>query len=74
MVLNGYASIGSNATEVIFKETFESSSPTQQSWSVNNPDNGVTWSLYQTNGNISGSISAGIRLYTYDNAPGERDF
>lgn len=74
LVLNGYASIGSNATEVIFIETFESSSPTQQSWSVSNPDNDVTWSLFQTSGNISGTTSAGIRLFTYDNAGGERDY
>lgn len=71
---NNYVSVGSNALEEIFYEDWETNSPTISSWGVSNPDNGNTWSLFTTGGNLSGTRSVGMRFFTYQNALGQRDY
>jgi PKD repeat protein len=51
-----------------FTEDFEGST----SFTVDNPDNGITWSLYSIGGTSPGSTAAGIDFFNY-NATGERD-
>lgn len=65
-----YITVGGKALP--FFETFESNSPTLNSWTSQNPDAATTWALYNTNGTIPGNTSAGINLYDYS-ATGQRD-
>ncbi|MBM3170132.1 MAG: S8 family serine peptidase [Bacteroidetes bacterium] len=74
LITTNYIAVGNNALEVIFKEDWEANSPTMASWGVSNPDNGNTWSLFTTGGNLSGSRSIGMRFFTYQNALGQRDY
>lgn len=69
---NNYVSVSNQGTQVIFYESFESNSPTIGNWTKTNPDNGITWELTTTAGNIAGTRSAGINLYNYQTA-GQRD-
>jgi PKD repeat protein len=53
-----------------FIEDFEG--PT--AFTVDNPDAGITWSLYQISGNSPGTTAAGIDFFAYSTAPaGQRD-
>jgi serine protease len=71
---SNYINVGTNALEEIFFENWEANSPTIASWGVSNPDNGNTWSLFTTAGNLSGTRSVGMRFFTYQNALGQRDY
>lgn len=51
-----------------FSEDFEGATQ----FTVDNPDNGVTWSLYTVGGSSPGSQAAGIDFFNY-NSTGERD-
>ena len=55
-----------------FTENFESNSLTTNSWSIDNPDNGLTWAIRTTAGNPPGTRSAHVNLYNY-NSQGQRD-
>lgn len=74
LTTSNYISVGTNALEEIFYENWEANSPTIGSWGVSNPDNGNTWSLFTTGGNLSGTRSVGMRFFTYQNAVGQRDY
>ncbi|MDA0930278.1 MAG: PKD domain-containing protein, partial [Bacteroidetes bacterium] len=74
LIASNYINVGTNALEEIFYENWEANSPTIGSWSVSNPDNGNTWSLFNTGGNLSGTRSVGMRFFTYQNAVGQRDY
>jgi len=74
LTATNYVNVGSNAQELIFFEDWEANSPTLPFWGVSNPDNGLTWSLFTTSGNLSGTRSIGMRFFTYQNAIGQRDY
>jgi photosystem II stability/assembly factor-like uncharacterized protein len=56
-----------------FTEDFEASSTTLSKWAINNPDNGITWSLATTAGNPSGTRSVSMNFYSY-NSTGQVDY
>ncbi len=60
---NGYITVGVNGT--ILSEDFESNSFTTNGWTLQNPDNGITWAISTTGGNAPGTRSAGINLFNY---------
>lgn len=70
--LNGYVDISPSGTDIFFTENFENGTLAASGWSVQNPDNSITWDIYNVTGATSGSRAAGINLYSY-NAPGQRD-
>ncbi len=55
-----------------YKETFEDDGFRTMGWSVENPDDDVTWELFQTGGTLPGDFSAGIDFSIYYTI-GERD-
>ncbi len=65
-----YITVGGRALP--FLETFESNSPTANSWTAENPDAATTWALYTTGGTTPGGTSAGINLFEYSST-GQRD-
>lgn len=52
-----------------FSEDFEGTAP---GWTVDNPDNGITWGLYTVAGNTPGTKAAGVDNFSYNSA-GQRD-
>ncbi|MCF8255953.1 MAG: S8 family serine peptidase [Flavobacteriales bacterium] len=70
--LNGYVNISPSGTDIFFTESFETGTFTSNGWSVQNPDNGITWGLFTVAGSISGTKAAGINLFNYD-TQGQRD-
>ncbi|WP_417600981.1 PKD domain-containing protein [Owenweeksia hongkongensis] len=52
-----------------FSEDFEGTAP---GWTVDNPDNGITWGLYTVAGSTPGIKAAGVDNYSY-NSSGQRD-
>lgn len=69
---NGYVEISTNGTDVFFSEDFENGTLAQNQWSTENPDNGITWDLYNVAGATSGSSAVGINLFNYADR-GQRD-
>lgn len=65
-----YITISNAATQVFYSEDFESANP---NLSVMNPDNATTWTIATTGGNLSGTRSAFMDFYNYNNATGQRD-
>jgi len=55
-----------------FTESFETGNFPPPGWTVNNPDNDVTWALFASAGAGTGSRSARMNYYDYQSA-GERD-
>jgi hypothetical protein len=55
-----------------FKETFEELGFSSQNWTVENPDNDVTWGIYEVAGTSPGNMAAGINFSVYT-VIGERD-
>jgi PKD repeat protein len=55
-----------------FRETFEDNDLRSNYWTVENPDDEVTWELFATGGTSPGGISAGIDFSNYFKV-GERD-
>ncbi|MCL4103804.1 UNVERIFIED_CONTAM: hypothetical protein GTU68_029121 [Idotea baltica] len=55
-----------------FSESFESGSFPPAGWSINNPDNDLTWELFANAGSQNGSRSARMNYYDYQSS-GERD-
>lgn len=68
----GYVEISSNGIDIFFTEDFETGSFADLGWSVDNPDNDLTWDLFTVAGSVSGSRAAGVNLFNY-NAEGQRD-
>ncbi len=48
-----------------FVGTFESVTLEDAGWTVENPDNGVTWSVWNVEGSGAGNKAAGINFYNY---------
>lgn len=67
---NNYITVGVNAT--LLSEDFESNSFATNGWTIQNPDNGITWAISTVGGNGPGTLAAGINLYNYT-AAGQRD-
>jgi PKD repeat protein len=55
-----------------FSESFEFVTLGSTGWEVENPDNKVTWELFETGGTEPGSVSAGIDFSNYQ-VVGQRD-
>ena len=72
ITLPGFIEVSSNGVDVFFTEDFENGSFTDMGWSVDNPDNGLTWDLFTVAGSVSGSRAAGVNLFNYE-AEGQRD-
>lgn len=70
--LNNYIEVSTNGTDIFFTEDFETGSFAQNGWTLENPDNSLSWEIVTVAGSVSGSKSAGINLFNY-NAPGQRD-
>lgn len=68
---NNYITISNSGIQTIFLENFESGN--LNGWTVENPDNGITWVNSQVGGTNGGSRAAGINLWNYSNAIGQRD-
>lgn len=50
-----------------FSEDFESNSFSSNSWTIINPDNGITWDILTVAGSTPGDKAAKIDLYNYGN-------
>lgn len=70
--INNYVEISTNGTDMFFSEDFENGTLAQNQWSIQNPDNSITWDIFTVAGATGGSKAAGINLFTY-NAQGQRD-
>lgn len=68
--INGYITVGTNGT--LLNENFESNSFATNGWTLQNPDNGITWAINTVAGNGPGTRAAGINLFNYT-ANGQRD-
>ncbi len=64
-----FVTVSNSAVQIMYSQDFETS-PT--GFTAQNPDNGVTWTIANTAGNLSGTKSAGINLFNYTNV-GQRD-
>ena len=56
-----------------FNEDFESNSFDGRGWTVENPDNLVTWGITAVEGNTPGNNAAWMNLFNYSVPPGRRD-
>ncbi len=56
-----------------FIEDFESNNFDQKGWTVENPDNLVTWGITDVSGNTPGDKAAWMNFYNYSIPPGRRD-
>ncbi len=65
----GYIVIGQDGVEEFFLEDFTNG---LSSWTIDNPDNGTTWSIWTAGGTEGSPEVAGIDNYNY-NASGQRD-
>ena len=59
-------------TALPFAENFESGSFNSNGWTVQNPDNSLTWEVINTQGTTPGNTSARVPFFSYT-ATGERD-
>ncbi len=55
-----------------FSETFEPNSPSVGLWSVDNPDENITWQITNTVGTSPGNTSVGLNFFSYATI-GQRD-
>ncbi len=70
--INNFVEISTNGTDIFYEQDFENGTFNQNGWSVENPDNAITWEISTVAGSTSGSKAAGINLFSY-NAAGQRD-
>ena len=56
-----------------FTEDFESNSFDGRGWTIENPDNLVTWGITTVEGNTPGNNAAWMNLFNYSVPPGRRD-
>ncbi len=69
---NGFINISNGLPVTVFYEDFESNSFATNGWTIQNPDNGITWNLFNVGGTLDGTRAAGINLFNYP-ATGQRD-
>ena len=72
ITMPGYVEISSNGLDVFFLEDFEEGAFEDIGWTVENPDNSITWDLFTVGGSVSGNRAAGINLFNYQDQ-GQRD-
>jgi PKD repeat protein len=56
-----------------FSENFESNSFDTKGWTIENPDNEVTWALTDVNGSTPGNKAAWMNFFNYPAPAGRRD-
>jgi PKD repeat protein/photosystem II stability/assembly factor-like uncharacterized protein len=56
-----------------YNENFEMNDLSAGGWTIENPDNLVTWSTTQVSGNSPGNTAAWMNFYDYITPPGRRD-
>jgi len=56
-----------------FEEGFESSTFDSKGWTIENPDNLVTWGITTVGGNTPGNKAAWMNFFNYSIPPGRRD-
>jgi serine protease len=61
--LTNYVNINNNATHDFYVEGFENEN---HGWTVNNPDNGMTWERVETGGTQSGDFAYFLYHYEYE--------
>lgn len=61
-----------SSTPLPFTEDFESNSFATNSWTIDNPDNGITWDIATISGSAPGDKAAKMDFYNYGNGS-ERD-
>ena len=66
-----YINAGGFATP--FTEDFESNSFTTKGWTIENPDNEVTWALTEVTGSNPGNKAAWMNFFNYPAPAGRRD-
>lgn len=69
---NNFVEISPNGTDIFFTETFESGTFADNGWTVQNPDNGITWAITNVGGSTNGSRAAGVDHFSYQQQ-GQRD-
>ncbi len=57
--------IFSGGQQPYFKETFEDPAYVSNNWIIENPDNELTWELFETGGTTPGNTAAGINFREY---------
>ncbi|MEI6059271.1 MAG: T9SS type A sorting domain-containing protein [Bacteroidota bacterium] len=56
-----------------FTDNFENSTFDSKGWTIENPDNLVTWSITTVGGNSPGNKAAWMNFFNYPTPPGHRD-
>ena len=56
-----------------FTENFESANFDTKGWTIENPDNMITWDIAQVAGNSPGNLAARMDFFNYAVPPGRRD-
>ena len=69
---NNFAVFGAPGLSLPFSENFESSSFSTNNWTIDNPDNSLSWELITTAGTTPGNKSVRIPFFSYETT-GQRD-
>ncbi len=56
-----------------YSESFEGNSMSSKGWTIENPDNYITWGYVNVDGNSPGHQAAWINFFNYSVPPGRRD-
>jgi len=67
-----HITVGNTGGTLPLIEDFESGTFNTNGWTIENPDNSITWDIVNTSGNTSGSKSARINNFNYPSV-GQRD-
>jgi serine protease len=67
-----FIEISSNGIDQFFNENFENGTFADNGWNVSNPDNGISWEIFNVAGSVAGTKAARVNLYNY-NSSGQRD-
>jgi len=70
--LTKYELVKAGGIPLEFVETFEENGFLNNNWTIENPDDDITWELFEVGGTSPGSIAAGINFSEYSSI-GERD-
>lgn len=65
LVRNNYIKAGGIQIGSGWSEGFESAELSENGWTVVNPDDNITWEVFNVGGSQNGSKAAGINLYNY---------